>query len=84
MSNIDLIICYIKNWLEDKMAYITAIFIVIVIAICIYGQANIDINKALEKENRINNIEITLQTQMNYIHELEADLDNLYRVVEEW
>ena len=82
MSNINLIICYIKNWIEDKIAYIVAILFIFVIATAIYGQADRDIKKAQEKGNRINRIETRLEQQMNYIHQPEDDVDNLYREVE--
>lgn len=82
MSDIDLTIQYIKNWFKEHIAYIVAILFVLVMTICVYGQADRDIKRAVEKENRIDNTERTLQEQMNYIHELKADVDNLYRVVE--
>lgn len=69
MSNIDLII-------KDLFRYIVITFIAAVIGFLIYVQ------EYRESKNEINNIETTLQTQMNYIHQLEADVDNLYRVVE--
>lgn len=77
MSNIDYTI---RNWVKEHIAYIVAILFVIVMAICIYGQADRDIARALEKENRINNIEKTLQNHTHYIDKLEADVDNLKEV----
>lgn len=79
MSNINL---EIKEWFKSIYQYIIAILAVLVIAICIYGQADRDIKKALEKENRINVIEQRLTYQEQYMHKVQADIDNLYRVVE--
>lgn len=70
------------NWLKNNAIYIALVIFIILIAITLHGQADRDIKRAREKENRINNIEIRLDEQMNYIHELKADTDNLYRVVE--
>ena len=68
MSNIDLTI---REWIEQILILITiTVLIVLVYAIDYY------------KENRINNIERTIQNHTHYIDELEADVDNLYRVVE--
>ncbi len=50
-------------------------------AVCIYEQASKDIQEAKEKENRINNIENRLTKQENYIHGVNADIDNLYKVI---
>ncbi len=72
MSNIDLTI---KNWFKN----IIVGFVVTVIALLIYADSY---KQTLEKEDRISNIETNLKEQMNYIHELKADVDNLYRVVE--
>lgn len=74
MSNIDYII---RNWFKEHIAYIIAVIFVFVMAICIYGQADRDIAKALEKENRIDSIEKTLQEHTHYIEELEADVHEL-------
>lgn len=74
MSNIDYTI---RTWFKEHIAYIVAILFVIVMAICIYGQADRDIAKALEKENRIDNVEKTLQNHTNYIDKLEADVHEL-------
>lgn len=68
----------INNWFKNHVCYIVAIVFVLVMAICIYGQANKNIMKAREKENRINTIEMRLTKQENYMHEVQADLDNLY------
>lgn len=81
MSEINQWLKDINNWFKDHLAYIVAIIFVLVMAICIYGQANKDIMRAREKENRINSIEIRLTKQENIMHEVQADLDNLYKVV---
>lgn len=81
MSEISQTIKDISNWFKDHLAYILVILFVFVMAICIYGQANKDIMRAREKENRINTIEMRLNEYMNYIHELKADIDNLYEVM---
>ena len=63
MSNIDLTI---REWIEQILILITiTVLIVLVYAIDYY------------KENRINNIEKTLQNHTHYIDKLEADVDNL-------
>lgn len=72
----------INKWLKENIAYIISILFVFIMAACIYGQADKNIKRETVKENRINNIESRLNEQMNYIHQLEADVDNLYRVVE--
>lgn len=81
MSEINQTIKDINNWFKDHVAYIVAIVFVLVMAICVYGQANKDIMRAREKENRINNIEMRLTKQENYMHEVQADLDNLYKII---
>lgn len=82
MSYIDLKIKEIKRWLVDNIVLIWFAFITIVIAVLIYGQANADKSKMQIRENKINYIEIKLQKQMNYIDQLEADVDNLKEVKE--
>lgn len=81
MSEINQTIKDINNWFKDHIAYIVAIIFVLVMAICIYGQADKDITRVREKENRINNIEMRLTKQENYMHEVQADLDNLYKII---
>ena len=81
MSEIDRTIKDINNWFKDHMCYIVAIIFVFVMAIAIYGQADKDMARAREKENRINSIEIRLTKQENYMHEVQADLDNLYKII---
>lgn len=61
--------------------YIATIVIAILLVILIYV---VDYNNTAieqEKENRINRIETRLEQQMNYIHDLEADVDNLKEVL---
>ena len=79
MSNIDYTI---RNWFKEHIAYIVAILFVLVMTICIYGQVDKDIKRAVEKENRIDNIEKTLQEHMHYRDKLEADVDNLKEVLD--
>ena len=62
--------------------YIVTIVLVIVLIIFIYAVDYNNTKVEQEKKNRINRIETRLEQQMNYIHDLEADVDNLYRVVE--
>lgn len=81
MSEIDQQIKDINNWFKDHICYIVAIIFVFVMAIAVYGQADKDIMRAREKENRINNIEMRLEQQMNYIHELVPAVDNLYEAI---
>lgn len=81
MSEINQNIKEINNWFKDHLCYIVTIIFVLVIAICVYGQADKDIAKAREKENRINTIEMRLTRQEGYMHEVKADIDNLYEVV---
>lgn len=80
MSNIDLTIQYIKNWFKEHTAYIIAAVFVLVMALAIYKQADKDIMKAVEKENRIINIEERLTKQERYMHQVQAELDNLKEV----
>lgn len=81
MSEIDQWLKDKSNWFKEHIAYIVAIAFVLVMAIAIYGQADKDIVRVREKENRINNIENRLTKQENYMHEVKADLDNLYKIV---
>lgn len=62
-----------RNWLKNNAIYIALIIFIILIAITLHGQADRNLAKAREKENRINNIEKRLNEQMNYIHELKAE-----------
>lgn len=80
MSSIDYTLREIKNWFEENFVYIWFAVVIIIFAIFIHKQANIDIQKAIEKENRINNIEETIQNHTHYIDKLEADVDNLKEV----
>lgn len=68
MSNIDY---RLREWIERIVILITiTVLIVLVYAIDYY------------KENKLYNIEKTLQNHTHYIDELQADVDNLHRVVE--
>lgn len=81
MSEINQQIKDINNWFKDHICYIVAIVFVFIMAICIYGQADKDIARAREKENKISDIENRLTKQENYMHEVQADLDNLYKII---
>lgn len=67
-----------RKFIENILTLIT----VIVLAVLIYALDYNDTKVEKTKEARLDNIEARLEQQMNYIHELEADVDNLYRVVE--
>ena len=60
-----------REWIKRILILITITVLIILIYVIDYY-----------KENRINNIERTIQNHTHYIDELEADVDNLYRVVE--
>lgn len=81
MSEINQTIKEINNWFKDHLCYILTIIFVFVMAICVYGQAGRDVERAREKENRINTIEMRLTRQEGYMHEVKADIDNLYKVI---
>lgn len=81
MSEINQQIKDVQNWFREHICYIVAIVFVFVMAICVYGQADRDIQEAREKENKINTLENRLTKQENYMHEVQADIDNLYEVV---
>lgn len=70
----------IKQWFKDHIPYIFMAVIVFIIAILIYGQADRDIKAMQEKENRINTIEDRLIKQEQYMHQVQADVDNLYEI----
>ena len=57
MSEINQDLKDINDWFREHVCYILAIIFVLVMAVCIYGQASKDTQEAKEKENRINNIE---------------------------
>lgn len=71
MSNIDLTIKEIREWIERILILITIVVLIGIIYISDYSNTS-----------RINNIERTLRNHTHYIDQLEADVDNLYRVVE--
>ena len=71
MAEIDLTI---REWIEK----ILILIITVVLIILVYA---IDHNEAA-KEDRINNIDARLTQQEEYMHSVQADIDNLYRVVE--
>lgn len=76
MSRIDYAI---KQWFKDHVAYMVMVVIVVVIGFLIYGQVNIEMQ---EKENKINTIEERLTKQEHYMHQVQADVDNLHKIFE--
>lgn len=82
MSRIDYAIQEIKQWFKDYLPYIIMTIIVLIIAFALYGQADRDIKTIQEKENRINTIEERLTKQEHYMHQVQADVDNLYKIFE--
>lgn len=72
----------IKQWLKDHIAYMVMVIIVFIIAILLYEQADRDIKVVQEKENRINTIEERLTKQEHYMHQVQADVDNLHKIFE--
>ena len=58
------------------------ILLLIIMFISIYLQDIEKLHKKQLEENRIKNMEINLQKQMNYIHELEAKVNNIERRIE--
>lgn len=66
-----------KEFIKDMIILVIAILLIILIYVVDYNNTTIE----QEKENRINRIETRLEQQMNYIHDLEADVDNLKEVL---
>lgn len=67
---------------EKTQEIIVALVFVIILAILMYSQ-EININKKeQEKANYINSLEQRINKQEGYMHQVQADIDNLYRVVE--
>ena len=67
-----------REFIRNMIILVIAILLIILIYAVDYNNTKVE----QEKKNRINRIETRLEQQMNYIHDLEADVDNLYRVVE--
>lgn len=67
-----------RKFIENILTLIT----VIVLAVLVYALDYNDTKIEQTKETRLNTIESRLNEQMNYIHQLEADVDNLYRIIE--
>lgn len=61
MSDIDYTIQEIKHWIKEHISYIVVTIILVIIAILVHGQADRDIKRAVEKENRLDRIEKMLQ-----------------------
>ena len=62
--------------MQQLIERILILIIIVILIVLIYATDYYE-------ENRINDIESRLNEQMNYIHNLEADVDNLYEVEEE-
>lgn len=71
MSEINQDLKDINNWFKDHVCYILVGFVIVIVAILVHG----------EEAKKINNIENRLTRQENYMHEVKADIDNLYEVV---
>lgn len=65
MSDIDYTIQEIKHWIKEHISYIVVTIILVIIAILVHGQADRDIKRAVEKENRLDRIEKMLQEYVN-------------------
>lgn len=65
MSNLDYTIQEIKHWIKDHISYIVVTLVLVIIAILVHGQADRDIKRAVEKENRLDRIEKMLQEYGN-------------------
>ncbi len=71
MSEINQDLKDINNWFKNHVCYILVGFVIVIVAILVHG----------EEAKKINNIENRLTRQENYMHEVKADIDNLYEVV---
>lgn len=68
MSNIDLTVKEGLKAIRDIVFCITAIIIIILMALLDYGKTNIT------NKNTINNIEERLTKQEHYMHQVQADI----------
>lgn len=66
-SEIDLVIQNIKEALKDIVLYITIAIIIIILVFIVYGKELVD-------------IEVRLTKQEQYMHEVQAEIDNLKEV----
>ncbi len=71
MSKINQDLKDINNWFKNYVCYILVGLVIVIVAILVHG----------EEAKKINNIENRLTRQENYMHEVKADIDNLYEVV---
>lgn len=71
MSEINQDLKDINNWFKNHVCYILVGFVIAIVAILVHG----------EEAKKINNIENRLTRQENYMHEVKADIDNLYEVI---
>lgn len=71
MSEINQDLKDINNWFKNHVCYILVGFVIVIVAILVHG----------EEAKKNNNIENRLTRQENYMHEVKADIDNLYEVV---
>lgn len=72
-SNIDLTIKQVKELLK----YIAFIIVIILIAVIVHGERYKYIKNEIDT---INNIEERLTKQEHYMHQVQADIDNLKEV----
>ncbi len=70
-SNIDLTIKQVKELLK----YIAFIIVIVLIAVIVHAERYKHIKNEIDMEER-------LTKQEHYMHQVQADIDNLYRVVE--
>lgn len=74
-SNIDLTIKQVKELLK----YIAFIIVIVLIAVIVHVERYRHIKNEIDTTN---NIEERLTKQEHYMHQVQADIDNLHRVVE--
>ena len=67
----------IREWIERIVIFVTILVVIVLVYATNYYKT---LKEELKKENRIDNIEKTLQEHMHYIDKLEADIDNLKEV----
>lgn len=72
----------IRKWFKENKYDIVVAMLVVIIGIAIHISAKAEEKYVQDKEDRINNIEERLTKQEQYMHQVQADVDNLYRVVE--
>lgn len=55
----------LKQYFKEHISYIVVTIVLVIIAILVHGQADRDIKRAVEKENRLDRIEKMLQEYGN-------------------